>query len=230
MDTVLDDKVLSTLSARISENIKPEFRQMLTEFRESVQVMIRELFEAHSKTVREEHHRLMAKTDAISLRVDALENEQRQDYLVLHGLSTNTGSSTTTRREDIIAPALTYFNGDLGLAIDERDIALAYRLPSGQLSRPSPTVLKFSSRKVRDSVFNARRSAKSTSTPAKDRVYINEYLTKMNSELSMQARTLLKQKKITRTWTMGGHVFIRVTDKPDEKPIKVTKPGDFDVT
>src|SRR6218665_2736950 len=224
-DDVLDMVMEDRLSARISATIMPQFTDMLNEFRESMkcmlQEMLTEMFEIRIKPFEEEIRALSVKSESASLRIDSLENEIRQDFLVVHG--------STKEEDDLISSAITYFRDDLGQVIDRQDITLAYSLP-GHQNKPGPVVLKFARRPDRDRILRARRSSKTVHSSPTTQKYINEFLTKSNSELYGQARSLLKQGKIHSAWTMGGRVFIRFTDKSNERPVRILKPDDFRLT
>lgn len=228
LDMVMEDRVINALSARISATIMPQFTDMLNEFRESMKCMLREMltemFEIRIKPLEEEIRALTVKSESASLRIDSLENEIRQDFLVVHGLP-----QSTKEEEDLISCAITYFRDDLGQVIDRQDITLAYSLP-GRQNKPGPVVLKFARRPDRDRILRARRSSKTVHSSPTTQKYINEFLTKTNSELYGQARSLLKQGKIHSAWTMGGRVFIRFTDKSNERPVRILKPDDFRLT
>src|SRR6218665_1472009 len=101
LDMVMEDRVINALSARISATIMPQFTDMLNEFRESMKCMLREMltemFEIRIKPFEEEIRALTVKSESASLRIDSLENEIRQDFLVVHG--------STKEEDDLISSA-----------------------------------------------------------------------------------------------------------------------------
>lgn len=238
LDLVLEDRVVNALTVRISDNIMPQIKQMFLEFRADVKSMMQELLvdmiETQIKPLQEKVRGLTENADIMARRMDDMENEARLDYLILHGLSIPSKSdsalvSTNGPQDEIISTVLTYLKDDLDIQLDKRDISLAYKLPRGMHNSHAPIVLKFSQRHIRDLVLKTRRGHKSPHVSPKNMVYINEFLTRKNSELFQLARSLLKHKKITRTWTLGGRVFIRLTDSPDEKPMRIIKPADLEL-
>ena len=67
------------------------------------------------------------------------------------------------------------------------------------------------------SVVRARKSL-SSRTPD---VYINEHLTKAQATILRDARLLVKAKKLQGAWSSGGNVFIRLSNLPDSRQIRV---------
>ena len=56
--------------------------------------------------------------------------------------------------------------------------------------------------------------------------FINEDLSKPTAELFNHARNLVKAKKIYKTWTSGGSVYVKLSDLPSCKP-KLVKSTDL---
>ena len=48
-------------------------------------------------------------------------------------------------------------------------------------------------------------------------IYMNEDLTRINSQLAYKARKLKRDKKIHQTWTMMGRVFVKETEESEPK-------------
>jgi len=72
------------------------------------------------------------------------------------------------------------------------------------------------------------RCEKVTFNPHPCSIYINEHLTKDRASLFHEARDLvIWQKKIQRAWTHNRVVFIRLSDLPDSRPLRVNSASDL---
>ncbi len=54
-------------------------------------------------------------------------------------------------------------------------------------------------------------------------VYLNEHLTKRNTDIARKARFLRKQRKIQSTWTANCKIFIKLNGTPEEAKVLVIK-------
>ena len=163
-------------------------------------------------------------------KIDTLEACARADNLIIVGLpSTNyadaasaDGSDHTSNAESSVATekaVLDFCQNKLNIPIVTQDIWIAHRLKKSTNSTEAPPVIvKFTIRKVRDEVFAARRRLKGFPPP----IFINEDLTKRPADLYRRARDLVKNKTITSTWTHKGFVFIKTSDNPNIKPLKIS--------
>ena len=77
-------------------------------------------------------------------------------------------------------------------------------------STPKAIIVKFSSYRYRQRLFNARKLAKVNGY--KD-VYVNEDLTKFRNDLLYQARKLVKSKCLLGAWSADGTILIRDENK-----------------
>ena len=67
-----------------------------------------------------------------------------------------------------------------------------------------PVCVAFETQKVREKIIRSRGKLKDTN------IWIGEDLTPKRSELAFKARRAVKQKLIEQTWTVGGHIFIKI--------------------
>ena len=56
-------------------------------------------------------------------------------------------------------------------------------------------------------------------TRGNSQVYVNEHLTKRNSEIFAKGRKLFKEKKIAAIWTWNGSVFLKRTES--SRPVRI---------
>jgi len=177
--------------------------------------------------------KLEEENEGLNLRVDNLENSARLSNIVIHGLPSKAWSFTSQNasdqlveshqsqlsKPDLITDILDLCNVKLGIAISSSDIITAYRLPVSSAGRSQPVLAKFSSRPLRDRVFQSRKSLRLLpSASNSEHIYFNEHLTKANAYVFSSARKSVREKTIYSTWTAGGLVFVRKSNSTDEKP------------
>jgi len=136
-------------------------------------------------------------------------------------------SSQGPERNDsaVVKAVLDLFNVQLNVPVKLTDISAAHRLGSSRHSDtasassrpsvPSPIIVRFTSKRVRDEVFRARKQLKSS----RSTIFINEHLTSENSTLFRDARQLLKNKKLFSTWSFNGSIYIKLTENFQPKRV-----------
>jgi len=67
-------------------------------------------------------------------------------------------------------------------------------------------MVRFNSRRIRDSIYSARRKLHGSGISG---IYINEHLTKHNDHLFAACRNLRKERKIHSTWTWHGITYLK---------------------
>lgn len=240
IEALTDQRVRDVLSQLFSDQISTVLdAKMLT-------------FTTTMDNITTEHRRLQSRCDKLTEdnKVLAQENKilrkdlsdlmeyTRRDDLVLYGIEqTSYAEASSAARSDSASQPSTGASNDateetvvqlcresLGISITRSDISVAHRLGvkgSGSASSrgPAPIIVRFVHRKTRDAVFRARKQLKSV----RPGVYINEHLTPENALLFKQARLLVKQKKLLSAWTSNCSVFIKDSELPAARPIKVCK-------
>ena len=95
------------------------------------------------------------------------------------------------------------------------DIDRSHRLPGGGggalrpgVKAPRNLIIKITKYNARRTIYEKRKSLKGY----KDRIFVNEHLTKNRSELYYETRQLHKKGKIKQTWTQDGRILIRNND------------------
>lgn len=245
----------SALPPILAPILTPIFDQLLNDFAKKFSLTVEKMIDqssakilnTHIKPLTTEVHTLSEENKALKLKIDVVENQLRLDSLVIQGLPDSTyaeaasGLGPSLDQSDSVAAAaslqshvdtektvLGYVNDRLGLHVSPADIKSAYRIPSSKNSGPRPIIVQFATRRVRDSIFRARRSFKSDHQSHEKPVYINEHLTKYNADLFARARAMVKNKKFAKAWTAGGLVYIRKSEQPGEKSLRVTCPSDLE--
>lgn len=128
----------------------------------------------------------------------------------------------------------------LGIELSRQDISTAHRI-RGKKDKIRPIIIRFASRRAKDQVYRAKKVLKSSTSVSATAstnmlsaaassgpiVFINEHLTKKNSELLFEARQRLKKKEIFRCWTSGGSVYIKRNDSVEAKPKRIDSLDDL---
>lgn len=78
-------------------------------------------------------------------------------------------------------------------------------------------IIRFANRKHKTALLKQGRKLKGTN------VYINEHLTKWNSDIARTARSLKKEEKIQSTWTNNCKIFIKLNGTPEQAKVMVIR-------
>ena len=160
--------------------------------------------------------------------MDQLETQLRSNNLVIHGIpeSTFAEAASVPMGEEYLQKSPSGSDTDkaviecckskLGLEISASDITAGYRI-SGPKKTPRPIVVGFATRIVRDRVYESRKLLRKQIGATK--VYINEHLTRTNSEIFAAGR------KIPSIWTRNGYVYIKRTEM--DKPLRISSLEDL---
>lgn len=150
-------------------------------------------------------------------KLDEVENLSRLNNVVIHGLpepnvgKTTASSAKSRSNQSSIPEIIELCTARLHLHIDEPDISFAYRIPGKGKYRP--LVVGLSHRRARDAIYDSRKLLRNMSNSDSPTIYINEHLTRMNSQLYAKARSLVKARKIHSTWTAGGRLTLQVRSR-----------------
>ena len=221
----LSDLLTTTLDNKLSEfnctlvNIVAEFK----------------LLQQKNERLVDENKKLMDENKSLRHDLDCLDSYSRRDDLIIHGLSAgsfadassstggplssvNVGMSSDATEDTVVM----FCREKLGLDVNKNDISVAHRLPIKQNSAsstrgPAPIMVRFTRRKIRDTIFRIRKDLRNTNPG----VYVNEHLTPRNAELYKHARLLVKQKKLVSAWTHNCIVYVKDSEMPGSRPIKV---------
>jgi FtsZ-binding cell division protein ZapB len=165
-------------------------------------------------------------------RVEDTETYSRAHDLIIRGLpedsyaqraqsGSTTGSATATAESSVVLEdaIIQLCHQSMGVDIDRRDISVAHRLRASNKDKFRPVIIRFTSRRVRDTIFRAKRELKSL--PKESPIFIAEHLTKTASTLFFEARKLVRDNKLSAAWTMNGLVNVKKTDTAAERPTVV---------
>lgn len=163
-----------------------------------------------------ENASLISETNALKKALDDIEQYQRRDNLVISGLPGSFADATGATDDGLhesfdscIKKVIAFCKDKLGCDISSGDISTAHKLPSTGSQRPM--IVRFSTRHVRDRVYQSRTKLKdqNRNSPANSRIYINEDLAPLTRKLFAAARRKQGSHGIESVWTMNCHVHIR---------------------
>lgn len=198
------DKIIDKILLKLDPIIDKKINDLLHDQLEVVQDNLTQ--------IRDENTRLRS-------RISQLETEARLSDLVLHGVeeseSATSAGSRDAAEKKVMQATLDLCNNTLGLTVSPADISLAYRLPKKGKEKHRPIVVKFSSMSIRNLVYRSRVKLRKTA------IYINERLSPGNAQIYSKARALIKEGSAYSAWTAGGMVFIKLTQDPGCKPVKI---------
>lgn len=246
LDIVQDERIVSVLTTRVKADldltatikatIEASFNKMAEKFLSKLENMVEKMVEKYtnkivSKSCEILHAKIAALEDTnshLKFQLEESEKTARLNNIVIHGIPESPSGSETgfkptylQLRQSAERDALVFFTTHLQVPVTEADISFAYRIPTGTKDAPRPLIVGFVSRRVRDTIFAARKSLRGHSSSKSSSIYINDHLTRSNSLIFSKARRLLRDKTIHSTWISGGNVMVRWSDSLNEKPLKV---------
>lgn len=166
------------------------------------------------------------KIAVLESRVADLEQYTRINDLIISGLETRPRSyaravaatvEPTEADFDSIEQQVITFLDSKGIAVNSCDIEACHPLPRNNKSEKPSIIIRFVNRKHKMALLRQGRKLRGTN------VYINEHLTKKNSDIARQARVLRKHNKIQSTWTANCKIFIKLKGTPEEAKVLVIR-------
>ena len=138
-------------------------------------------------------------------QIDQLEQYTRRNSLRIHGIPEK-------ETEDTCEETLNVINENLGLSppITPSDIDRVHRVGPRSTNRSGPrsVILKLATYRVRARIFSQRAKLRH----CRDKIYINEDLTKMRSNLFWKARQRKKDGKLSDCWTYDGNILVKTSN------------------
>ena len=107
---------------------------------------------------------------------------------------------------------INFVKNQLNIDIDPYDVVAIHELPNKNKDIYK-TIVKFHFHETKSKIFKNITKLKDTN------IYINDHLTKYNSEIFYKARNLLKDSKIKYCWTVNGITFIKKTESSEKEKI-----------
>lgn len=202
----LDDAAIKSIALALKDSIHDELMSMLKSTVESVvKGVLDELhtqissLKTQNEALRSENNDLMYRVDILEFRSDAAEQYSRRDNVRISGLVEKEGEHTD---DEVISIAKS-----VGLTLSTNDISISHRVGKKKPnSKPRDIIVKFVSRRSRDSFYKKRSALKSSGHSG---IYVNEDLTKYRAELLFNARQMVNSKKIAGAWSSDGIVLVK---------------------
>ena len=153
-------------------------------------------------------------------RIDAIiandrnESYSRKDSLRINGIPHEVNETNQELEAKIIRIA-----DKAGVQVKRDDISVTHRLRKDRKGK-FPTIIKFSTRRVKDQLFMAKKNLKGVT--GMEEVYISEDLTRLRFRTLLQAKRAENFKSVS---TKGGKIFVWLIGS--EKPVTVESPYDL---
>ena len=242
LDQRVVDSLCSALGTKISDIVEQSLGDRFKDLLESMSVLKSENAKSAKTIVN-----LEAENKKLRTQLDDLDAYSKCENLIFQGLppssfseavaiggdtssgdrrggTTAGGSQSIESSSESEKCVLDFVNNVLHVPLSLTDISLAHRLPKRRTdSHHAPLIVRFTNLRARNAVY----AAKKTLASHKPAVYINEHLTKDRATLFHQARDLMKRKMIQGAWTHNGSVFIKLSNLPDSRPIRVNCVADL---
>ena len=201
-----------------NQNLKEKMRSLNvknSEFERKVDVL-----ENNLRTSIEQGNNLEKKLkDAITMH-DNLEQYSRKFNLEIHGIP----EQESENAEEIVLDLAK----SLHVNLEPEDIDIAHRMKKGNL-RPRPIVVRFTNYYSRNRLYRNRTKLRKVNVgrfiEGADRVYINENLTALRSELFKKVRDRNDHRN-WRIWTLDGTIFVK-TDPTSSSAIQIKCAADL---
>ena len=169
---------------------------------------------------------------ALQDRVEDLEQYTRKDNIIISGLKTRhmsyaraTSNSATAASMDnapqeetnaLEKHVIFFLNDKLQVDIKPEDISVCHAMRASP-RQPDNVIVKFINRKKKIMILKKAKQLKGTN------IFLNEHLTKKNSDIFHMSRTLRKEGRISNTWTRDCKVFIRTNGSPEVAKVHLIK-------
>ena len=227
-EALQDSKVLEAiakaLSPLLTASIEATLEKKLDVFNATLRALKTDIgrLTEQCKGLSVENVELKKRVAVSEQRMDDLERYSRCENIVIRGLPESTAAeiaSSGSSLQDGAAAGESQKSVEgtvalvLHLEVQPSDISTAHRLKAGPKDKTRPIIVRFTSRRVRNQVYAAKKFLKGGTS----KVFISEHLTKADSDLFYEARQLLRQKKIFAAWTQNGLVHVRFSPDPTTK-------------
>lgn len=192
----LDEAVLSSrfIESIVNAVVAQVTDRVVKELEKSVQFNAELISELNNK-LREKEIEIQKLKEDCNAKCDNLEQYQRRNSLRIFGVKESTGENT-----DVLA--LSVFNS-IGVDVNLNDLDRSHRVGPRTEGKNRPIIVKFTSYRVRQAVFRAKKNLKGTSTT------IREDLTASRLAVLMAA---VQRFGLSNTWSQDGDTIIKMKD------------------
>lgn len=161
-----------------------------------------------NQEMKKENNRLTNEVKTLRHELTELQQYSRRNNLEIKGIP-------PAPSENLIS-VMTSICHLLSTEFDESDVEAIHRVPSKNKDEPN-IIVKFASRKVRDSILKKAKKQRLNTTllsfdDHENPVFINEHLCPAIKILLGKARKAKKEKQWKHTWVSDGKILMRKTD------------------
>lgn len=226
LENVLDSKLMEELQKKIMEAIRPTLelivKSLIAPMKEELIQVAKdtssEMVNEKMELINQKMQKLSQENNVLKQRVETAECRTNRCSLVFAGLGESNTSERYRDQQKIDGEMIVHLlNEKLGIMATENDISNSFRIPNGKMGTCRALVVNFTTRRLRDQIYRARKQLRNGSPL----VFINELLTKQSAKLFALARQLVRRKLIFSTWTTEGTVMVKVNDEITIKPIRI---------
>src|SRR6218665_3721194 len=241
--TPIIEIVVNQMTAALSEALEKMVNQKVTEGREAtIKICEEKISEVRENMKINEEKVLHLEKYLISLekRLEDQAIQGRSKSLVIHGLkedpwversfenlNTEMAPTRILQRASLIQTITNICHERLQINLAESDITDARRIAPSKGNNPGQVLVDFSTKYIRDRIYQARTSFKTSRGSSEPRIFVNENLTKANANLFFAARSLVKNKKLSSAWTMNGYVYVKSDSDSNAKPKRIWNISDL---
>src|SRR6218665_3529950 len=171
-----DDRVMDAIMVRIETILTPIMERIMEKLSVSMtakfEQVIDQKFQMLSAEQKDINSTLFNENQQLRrpTKINDLETHQRSGNLIICGLAEKTSAASTSdieqhasNKSDQIHVALALFNDQMGLMVENKDIASAYFLRSNGKNPHRPLLVQFNNPRARLSVLYARKELKNIS-------------------------------------------------------------------
>ena len=222
-----NDEVIATLASILSTSINLILDENLTSLVTKLDIISTDIqavnariqaIEHENTKLKQLHDGLRATVDGLAAKVNLLEQASRKCSLIISGVpetyaewavdapSDDGADPPVITREDTIKTVIDVHKVACNVTVTATNLQSATRLYSKRTG-PRPLLVTFYSLALLNSVVKARR-LKQTLQYKNALTFINDHLTKLNTDLSFKARQLVKQEDAYSTYVRDGRIYI----------------------
>lgn len=146
-----------------------------------------------------------------SSKVDELEQYSKKEDLIFRGVP-------DFQDDDIDSRIIQVIERDLGVPVSSQDISIAHKLPKNKYDRNNPIIVRFSNRKKKNQVYQARRVLRNRQEN-QPKIIVHEHLTRRNADLLKRARLLIPKGYAEFVWTNNCQILVRMPSQNNQMGI-----------
>src|SRR3989442_6003242 len=164
-------------------------------------------------------NQINTKLETLTAAIDDKDQYSRNTNLILHGVPSL--ATPDGHENQLMQHVIQVLNTNLGTTIQESDISTAHRLGkptsivasantsasvgsiTSQLSRPSPIIVQFNSKNVRNETLRQRKRLKGKG------ISINEQLTTRRASLLKRSSELVAAKRLDSAWSHDWRIIVK---------------------